>query len=355
MLDVSTADTRGPDVREPDTIGVEATTENGVGRILLDRPRSLNALTTAMVERLRDVLEAWTDESLRAITIESSSARAFCAGGDIRQVRQNTLDDDSGASDRFFTAEYQVNHLLGTSRAPVVALVDGVCMGGGLGLSVHGAFRVVGDGLVMAMPESSIGFFPDVGATHFLPRLPGEVGTYLGLTGARLGAADAVAVGLATHHVTSEVLAGLADRIVADERPVGSVLAEAAVGPGPSPLLAHRAEIDRTFAGPTVDDVLEALRREGTSWAEETRASLGAVSRQSLEVTLDLLRWAEGRTLRECLDAELRAGRHVALSPDFVEGVRAVLVDKDRDPSWGPSQHRGITADGDLLWASAGT
>ena len=334
------------------TTGVEATLDGAVGRIVLDRPQSLNALTLPMVEDLERVLEAWADEPLRAITISSTSGRAFCAGGDIRQVRQNTLDGDAVASLSFFATEYRVNHLLATSSVPVVALVDGVCMGGGLGLSVHGAFRVVGDAAVLAMPETTIGFFPDVGATHFLPRLPGEIGTYLGLTGGRLSGADAVGVGLATHHVPSDQLAALADRLVADDRPVGVLLEEAAVDPGESSLLGRRAEIDRTFDADSVDAILAALRAEGTAWADETITVLEAASRQSLDLTLDLLRRGADLSLRECLDLELRAAAGVTQTEDFVEGVRAVLVDKDRTPRWGASRYRGLTAEGDVVWAA---
>ena len=332
--------------------GVEVTLDGSVGRIVLDRPRSLNALTLPMVEQLEEVLRAWADEPLRAITISSTSERAFCAGGDIRQVRQNTLDGEGAASLQFFATEYRVNHLLAASRAPVVALVDGVCMGGGLGLSVHGTFRVVGDGAVLAMPETSIGFFPDVGATHFLPRLPGEIGTYLGLTGARASAADAVGVGLATHHVSSGDLGSLVDRLVADDRPVEVVLADAATPAGESTLLARRAEIDRTFDADSVDAILDALRREGTAWADETIGVLEAASRQSLDLTLDLLRRGADLSLRECLDLELRAAAGATQTPDFVEGVRAVLVDKDRSPRWATSRYRGITAEGDVEWAA---
>ncbi|WP_229054593.1 enoyl-CoA hydratase/isomerase family protein [Aeromicrobium sp. Leaf350] len=332
------------------SIGVEARVDGDVGRILLDRPKALNALTTAMVERLEEVLTTWAEEPLRAIVIESSSDRAFSAGGDIRQVRENTLAGDLDASRHFFATEYRVNHLLGTSRVPVVALVDGACMGGGMGLSVHGDFCVVGSRLAMAMPETTIGFFPDVGATHVLPRLEGEVGTYLGLTGARLAAADAVAVGLATHHVPSDGLGALADRIVADGRPVAEVIAEAAVDPGPSELATHRDEIDRLFSAPSVDVLLEALRSDRSSWGRETLGVLEGVSRQSLEITLDLLRRGAGLSLRECLDLELRATEQVVQSPDFIEGVRAVLVDKDRSPTWGRSQYRGLTADGEIRW-----
>ena len=335
------------------TTGVEASLDGPVGRIVLDRPRSLNALTLPMVQELERVLLAWVDEPLRAITISSTSERAFCAGGDIRQVRQNTLDGAESASLEFFATEYRVNHLLAASRAPVVALVDGICMGGGLGLSVHGAFRVVGDAAVLAMPETSIGFFPDVGATHFLPRLPGEIGTYLGLTGARVSAADAVGIGLATHHVPSAGLGAVADRLAADDRPVELVLAELTTAAGESELVARRAQIDRTFDADSVDAILDALRGEGTAWADATIEVLESASRQSLDLTLDLLRRGADLSLRECLDLELRAAEGAMRTPDFVEGVRAVLVDKDRAPQWGQSRYQGMTAEGHAVWSGA--
>lgn len=217
---------------------------------------------------------------------------------------------------------------------------------------MHGAFRVVGDAAVLAMPETSIGFFPDVGATHFLPRLPGEIGTFLGLTGARASAADALGVGLATHHVASADLGALAERLVADDSPVEQVLAEAATPAGESTLVARRAEIDRTFDADSVDAILAALQAEGTAWADETIGALESASRQSLDLTLDLLRRGADLSLRACLDLELRAAAGVTQTPDFVEGVRAVLVDKDRTPHWGASRFRGITAEGDVEWTA---
>lgn len=189
LLDADTCLIRRPSAYKPFR-------EGGVARIILDRPRALNALNLSMIHRVHKLLEELRSESLRAITIESGTAGMFCAGGDIRQIRQNTLDGDHGASDEFFATEYEVNEMLACYPVPVVAIIDGVCMSGGLGLSAHGPFRVVSERAVLAMPETAIGFFPDIGASHFLSRLSGGVGAYVGLAGARIGAADALEVGL---------------------------------------------------------------------------------------------------------------------------------------------------------------
>ncbi|GAA3659129.1 enoyl-CoA hydratase/isomerase family protein [Nocardioides ginsengisoli] len=315
-----------------------------VGRIVLDRPRALNALTLDMVAAIRDALEGWRDAGLRAVTIESASERAFSAGGDIRQVRANSLSGAHDESLRFFTTEYDVNALLGSHPVPVVALVGGICMGGGMGLSVHGAFRVVAPGASFAMPETKIGFFPDVGGSFFLPRLPGAVGRYLGLTGARADAADALAFGIATHACSAADLARLPELLASYDGPIEALLRTLAPATAAEsgPLASVRAEIDRVFTAPDLAGILARLAEltDGPAdapvqlWAKETRAALDAASPYSLAVTDRLLAEGRERTLRQCLDAELAAAREVIASADFVEGVRAVLVDKDHAPAW---------------------
>lgn len=337
---------------EPGTVGVRAVREGALGRIVLDRPRALNALDLPMVRRLRETLVDWRSEPLRAVTIESGTAGVFCAGGDIRRIRQNTLEGDLSASDDFFRTEYEVNAMLASYPVPVVALIDGVCMGGGLGLSVHGPFRVVTERAVLAMPETAIGFFPDIGASHFLSRLPGAVGAYLGLTGARLGPADALELGLATHQISSGDLAAVREALAADPRPVDAVLRDMASVPDrPSGIGRHRGRIDAAFGATTVEEVIKRLH-DPSDWARETRTSLEAMSPQSLELTLDLILWGRQRSLRECLDAEREAAAYVVRSPDFIEGVRAALVDKDRSPQWTASQYEGMSPDGAIRWSS---
>jgi enoyl-CoA hydratase len=183
----------------PDVADIRDELDGTLGRIVLDRPKTLNALTLPMVVRLEQILDDWRDRPLSAVVIESSDKRAFCAGGDIHGIRQNTLDGRPGDSELFFATEYRVNATLAAYPHPVVSLIDGVCMGGGIGLSVHGAFRIATEAAMFAMPETAIGFFPDVGGSYFLSRLPAAVGMYLGLTGARFDAGDALHVGLATH------------------------------------------------------------------------------------------------------------------------------------------------------------
>ncbi|XBB66493.1 3-hydroxyisobutyryl-CoA hydrolase [Nocardioides sp. WV_118_6] len=328
-----------------------------VGRIVLDRPRALNALTLTMVERIHAALDAWRhDPDLRAVTVESASERAFCAGGDIRRVRENTLAGRHDESLRFFTTEYAVNALLGAYPVPVVALVGGLCLGGGMGLSVHGPFRVVGPDASFAMPETKIGFFPDVGATHFLPRLPGAVGRYLGLTGARVGAADALALGLATHACSAADLARLPALIDAHDGPLETLLRSLAPADAldqPGPLSAVRADIDRVFGAADLAGVRDRLDALDSDWAKETRAALDAASPASLALTDRLLAEGRERDLPGCLAAELDAARTTIASPDFVEGVRAVLVDKDHAPRWAatPTVRPATTADLDAIFA----
>ncbi|MEF2978967.1 3-hydroxyisobutyryl-CoA hydrolase [Subtercola sp. YIM 133946] len=330
--------------------------EGGLARIVLDRPRALNALTLPMVRRIRDLLEGWRPEPPRVVVIESSTGGVFSAGGDIRQIRQNSLDDATAASDEFFETEYRVDELLATYPVPVVALIDGVCMGGGLGLSIHGAFRVVTERAVLAMPETMIGFFPDVGASYFLSRLPGALGTYLGLTGVRLDDVDAVAVGLATHRVRSKDLAALVTALADDEAgPVEAVLRRFASAPErASALTERRRAIDEVFSATSIEQIIERLDTEGGVWAAETHEALNRRSPQSLALTLDLLLWGSQRSLHDCLRAEREAGHHVTRSPDFIEGVRAALVDKDRAPVWGASRYRGMSAEGEVLWSTTG-
>ena len=333
-------------------IGVDSVRDGNVARIVLDRPRALNALTLPMIQRISHLLESWRSERLRAVTIESSTEGVFCAGGDIRQIRQNTIDGNFDGSDRFFAAEYRVNEMLASYPIPIIAIIDGICMGGGLGLSAHGPFRVVTERAILAMPETAIGFFPDIGASHFLPRLPGAVGTYLGLTGARLDAADAVAVGLATHHVASTGVPSLIRMLAADdERSIDAVLRESASDlPHEASIRAVRHRLDKAFTATSVEEITRRLTADDSAWAAETLAVLRKSSPQSLRLTLDLLLWGKQRTLADSLSAELEAARFVVRSPDFLEGVRAALVDKDRTPVWTASRYRGTSSSGVVTW-----
>ncbi|MFJ9908240.1 enoyl-CoA hydratase/isomerase family protein [Streptomyces sp. NPDC101152] len=323
---------------------VLADVRRGVGRILLNRPKALNALTTGMVAAIDRVLAAWEHRPLSAVVLASTSPKAFCAGGDIRTIREYSLAGDAEASERFFSSEYRLNARIAEYPVPVVSLIDGLCMGGGLGLSVHGGFRVVTERAVLAMPETGIGFFPDIGASYFLPRLPGSIGMYLGLTGHRLDAADALYTGLATHFVPADGLDTVGDAL-ADHpgEPVDVVLNRLA-GHSPvaeSGLAQARADVDRAFGAPSLGEIDKRLRHIGTPWAATASAALESASPQSLEITHALLAGGRQRTLRECLAAELALTRTTIRTPDFLEGVRAAVVDKDRTPRW-----QGTSLDG---------
>ncbi|WP_405523441.1 enoyl-CoA hydratase/isomerase family protein [Streptomyces canus] len=322
-----------------DTAATEilADVHRGVGRILLNRPKALNALTTGMVAAVDRVLAEWEDVPLSAVVLASTSTKAFCAGGDIRTIREHSLSGDAEASERFFASEYRLNARIAEYPVPVVSLIDGVCMGGGLGLSVHGSFRVVTERAVLAMPETGIGFFPDVGASYFLPRLPGAIGMYLGLTGHRLDAADTLYTGLATHFVPADGLDAVGDALADNPGdPVDAVLNRlGGRSPvGESRLAEVRGEVDWAFGAATLGEIEKRLRHLDTPWAAGALVALESASPQSLEITHALLSRGRQRTLRECLAAELALARTTIRTPDFLEGVRAALVDKDRTPDW---------------------
>lgn len=296
---------------------------------------ALNALTLPMIESLHRCLDEWDRDPGSAVVVQSASEKAFCAGGDIRQIRQNNLDGEHHLAMAFFRSEYELNARLAELETPVVSVIDGICMGGGLGLSVHGAFRVVSQRATMAMPETVIGFFPDVGATYFLPRLPGALGTYLGLTGYRLDAADAVHSGLATHRVdeVADVVTALDRRDGAVDEVLRALASDA--GPQARGALADRREdIDWCFGAPTIPEIRQRLLGLDSSWGRATLTLLDVASPQSLDVTLAALTAGKQQSLRRCLQMELDIAGHVITTPDFIEGVRAALVDKDRAPKW---------------------
>ncbi|NBD10710.1 enoyl-CoA hydratase/isomerase family protein [Corallococcus silvisoli] len=323
-----------------------------LGVVTLNRPKALNALSLEMCRALHPRLDAWAaDPSVKAVVIRGAGGRAFCAGGDVRAVASSVGRTGAEASlaREFFRAEYALNHRIHHYPKPFIALVDGICMGGGLGLSMHGAFRVVTEKLVLAMPETAIGIFPDVGGGWFLPRFPGEAGTYLGLTGARCDAADAVWLGYATHQVESSRLEdlmaalGAADWSGAGRDVAAGVLAGFHQVPGPSGLAARAEVLARCFGGQRVEDILAALEREGTAWAEETRATLLRMSPTSLRVTLRQLRKGRGQDYDATARMEYRLSQALTARHDFREGIRAVLVDKDQKPRWSPATLAEVT------------
>jgi len=331
------------------TQDVVCTVTGAVGLITLNRPKALNALTLDMIRVIDPQLTAWaSDPRVKAVVIRGAGDRAFCAGGDVRAVWDAGMarargEGDAALTREFFREEYRLNRRIKTFHKPYVALLDGITMGGGVGLSVHGSHRVTTEKALLAMPETGIGLFPDVGGTWFLPRLPGQVGTWLGLTGQRLGAADLLPLGIATHHSTSTAL----DAIVADlasavstgdpHAAVDAVLGRHAADPGVPTVPQHRADIDRCFQGDTVEGILHRLDAEGTDWAADTARTIRSMSPSSLKMTLRQIRIGAGLTdFDDAMRLEYRLTGHVMAGHDFYEGIRAVLVDKDRKPRWNP-------------------
>ncbi len=319
--------------------------------VTLNRPRALNALTFGMVRALDAWLDAWSrDDEVAAVVIRGAGGRAFCAGGDIRALHAARQAGDPLTRD-FYRAEYRLNHRIKTWPKPYIALLDGIVMGGGVGVSIHGSHVLATGRCRFAMPEVGIGFFPDVGATWFLPRCPGALGMYLGLTGARIGATDMRYAGLASHHVAETELDDLLDALVAapwsgDARHVADrTIAGFARDPGPAPLAELQGAIDRCLAAGSVEDILDALANEDADWSRETAAALRTKSPTSLKVAFRQLR--EGARLADFAAAmalEYRLSQRFMAGPDFFEGVRAAVIDKDQAPRWRPATLQQVDA-----------
>ncbi len=319
------------------------------GIVTLNRPQALNAVTHGMVRSLRAQLDAWADDpAVTRVVIAAAGERAFSAGGDIRALYDLGRAGRHEEALQFWRDEYPLNAAIKRFRKPYVALIDGIVMGGGVGVSVHGSHRVAGDRFQFAMPEVGIGFFPDVGATWFLARLPGELGAYCALTGERFGIADACAAGLATHRIPSARFAALLDGL-AGTVSVDVVLAAFAEPAGAGPIAARRGTIDRLFKGDRVADILAALDRAAASpgsdaeWAAKTAASMRTKSPLSLKLALAQVRRGKTWDFETCMRAEFRIVSRVIKGHDFYEGVRAVIVDKDNKPRWSPATLEGVS------------
>lgn len=327
-----------------DDIGIGFEVRGAAGIITLDRPRALNAVTHAMVRAMRERLDAWSgDAAVAHVVLRSANERAFCVGGDIRAMRDLGISGRKEEARSFWRDEYALNYLISRYPKPFVSLVDGLCFGGGFGISGHGRYRVAGEKLGFAMPEVAIGLFPDVGGTYVLPRLPGWSGTFLAMTGARIGMPDAVALGLYTHHVPSERWPDLMEAL-ADGHEMEALLDRFAVVPPDGVLTGLHPLIDRVFAGGTVPAIIAALEHagdgEGTE-AEFARLQLSTLRRASptsVFIAFEQMRRGPGLDLAGCLALEFRVVTRLLDGHDFFEGVRAVLVDKDQAPKWVPSR-----------------
>lgn len=337
-----------------------------IGLVTLNRPKALNALTLGMIRLFDPQLRAWNaDPEVKAVVIQGAGEKAFCAGGDVVSLYEAGKAAREGRGDgagvrAFFSGEYVLNRLIKRLSKPYIALIDGISMGGGVGLSVHGTHRIVTERTLFAMPETGIGLYPDVGGTYFLPRLPGQVGTWLGLTGDRLKAADLLAIGAADAFVPSAGLEALVADLAAGTPPDEAV-AKAKGSAGDATVAANRAVIDRCYAFDTVEAIVKALEAEGGDWAAGQLATLRRVSPTSLKVTLAAIRRGGKLDFDACMVQELRLSLACLAGDDFYEGIRAALVDKDKSPKWkpaalaevGPSdveRHFAEPAGGDLVF-----
>jgi enoyl-CoA hydratase len=306
------------------------------GVITLNRPQALNALTLGMVEEMSARLRRWAlDDAVRHVVIRAAGDKAFCAGGDIRALHDWGRAKDHRKVFGFFRAEYLLNTLIKRFARPYVALIDGLVMGGGVGVSVHGSHRIASERFAFAMPETGIGFFPDVGGTYFLPRLPGEAGMYFGLTGERCRTADALYAGIATHHVPRARFGELSEAL-SQTHDVEKCLQRFAADPGPAVLSRRQADIDRHFGRDSVEAILAGLDADPSDWAQQTAATLRSKSPTSLKIAFRQLRDGRKLDFEDCMRLEYRIVHRIFAGADFYEGTRAAVIDKDGKPRWRP-------------------
>ncbi|MES2290911.1 MAG: enoyl-CoA hydratase/isomerase family protein [Pseudomonadota bacterium] len=307
-----------------------------VGRIRLNRPKAIHALNTAMCRAILDALDEFeADEEVVAVLFDHAEGRGFCAGGDIRMLAESGKGDGREARE-FFHAEYRMNHRLFTYSKPTIAFMDGIVMGGGVGIALPCTYRVATENTRFAMPETGIGLFPDVGGGWFLSRLPGQVGKFLALTGARLDGAECLALGLATHYISQDAVPEAKNAIL-DSVNFAEVLDRFSTESPPARILENRDNIDRLFVGENVAAIMAALEADGGDWALKELATLRTKSPLSMTVSMRLLR--EGATMPDFaaeMTQEYAIGARVVHSHDFIEGVRALIVDKDNAPKWQP-------------------
>ncbi len=320
--------------------------EGHAGFISLNRPSALHALTLPMVHAMTAALLEWRDDpAVKCVVIDHADGRGFCAGGDIAFLRNSAMNDGGVSGLKFFHDEYQLNHLLITYPKPVVAFMDGICMGGGVGISQPARFRVATENTKFAMPETGIGLFPDVGGGWYLSRLEGRVGQFLALTGARIAGAGCLSLGLATHYLTSNLLAEAKSRIATEDvERIDGILGTLSVTPPDSKIVETIVQINRHFASDRLEDILASLEGDDSDWAMKELATLRSKSPQTCKVALRQL--AESQKLTDFADnmaMEYRIASRVLVRPDFAEGVRAVIVDKDNSPKWDPATAEGVT------------
>jgi enoyl-CoA hydratase len=317
--------------------------EDGVGFVTLNRPKVINSLNQGMVNELGAILDGWErDAAVRVVVLAGAGERGLCAGGDVVAI-YHSARADGGAARRFWRDEYLLNAQIGRFPKAYVSLMDGIVMGGGVGVGAHANTRVVTDTSKIAMPEVSIGFIPDVGGTYLLSRTPGSLGLHAALTGAPFSGADAIALGFADHFVPHDKLDAFSHAIVADG--IERTLAAHAIEPPPSSLVSQRDWIDQCYAGDTVADIVAALRGHDAGPANDAANLIATRSPIALSVTLEAVRRAAKMdTLEDVLTQDYRVSCASLRSHDLVEGIRAQLVDKDRNPKWSPASLGQVTA-----------
>ena len=318
--------------------------EGRVGRITLNRPQALHALTTQMCRDITAALLAWRgDPDVELVLLDHAGERGFCAGGDIRMLAESGAGDGAKAREFFYT-EYRLNHLLFHYPKPRVAIMDGITMGGGVGLSRPCRFRVATERTTFAMPETGIGLFPDVGGGWYLSRMPGHIGLWLALTGARIKAADCELVGVATDYVESARIPELKAAIIEAPDRVETLLTEFEADAGRPTIAAHQDEIDRIFGAASVEAIAAALQAAGSDWARDQLRVMGTKSPQTLKVAFRQLQLGgQAKSFAENMAMEYRIGARVVQRHDFAEGVRAVIVEKDNQPRWEPATLEGVS------------
>ncbi len=318
--------------------------EGVAGFLTLNRPKAIHALTADMDHAMTEALIAWRDDpDVKVVIIDHSEGRGFCAGGDVAFLRNSALTDNGESGRKFFFEEYQLNHLLFTYPKPVIAFMDGITMGGGVGISQPADFRVATENTRYAMPETGIGLFPDVGGGWYLARIGGRIGQFLALTGARMDGAECIWAGLCTHYLSTDTLAEAKSRIAAGHEP-GGVLTALAETPPEARIEANASRIAKHFASDILEDILASLEADDSEWAAKELATLRTKSPQACKVALRQL--AESAKLDDFADnmaMEYRIGARVLVLPDFAEGVRAVIVDKTNDAKWNPDTPEGVT------------
>ncbi|WP_370032523.1 enoyl-CoA hydratase/isomerase family protein [Qipengyuania mesophila] len=317
----------------------------GAGHISLNRPKALHALTLDMCHAMSAALTDWAgDDAIKAVVLDHAEGRGFCAGGDINLLRHSALNDGGASGRAFFHDEYQLNHQMMTYAKPIVAFMDGITMGGGVGIALPCKYRVATEHTRFAMPETGIGLFPDVGGGWHLARLGGRLGQFLALTGARLDGAECLWAGIATHYLPSDKLAEAKARIIEHPERIAGILSELSVTPPPARIEANAERIKKHFASDRYEDILASLEADDSEWAAKELATLHSKSPQTCKVALRQL--AESAELDDFADnmaMEYRIASRVLTRPDFAEGVRAVIVDKTNDPQWDPATPEGVS------------